>query len=690
MQEAQAYSKRVVPVRSVHHDCGRGPHKEKVMKLRQRTVLLLMVIFVMLTSLVVYQRTTAPIASEASPEDLFVPSEIIVKFRSGATATARNSVRDEFGATVRSTTRRGVELWRLGENEDVRDVVGILSQDGLIEYAHPNYLLIFGNYVNDPNYEEQWGLNNTGQPVNPPDANGTYGTSGADIHIEDAWDITRGDPNNPVIIAVIDNGGYDPNSNFASTLWVNPDETPGNSTDDDGNGKIDDIHGWDYDNNDGDPSAYDFAAGTCHNVAPHGNQVASLIASVPDTTGIVGGIWYVKLMIFRGLSTMNAIDAIDYAVDKGADVISASWQVAPSAGLEEAIKSAWQHEVTFVTIAHNGGVDIDGASSVYPAEYTTPNIIVTAGTDQDDGKVASSNWGGTSVDLAAPGINILTEMPALTGDGACSVGSGNHCITSRDRATCAEEGECPCDPNTIVGITLEYEEGTSFAGPLVAAVAGLVRSQQHSIPAELVIKRILDTVEAVSDYSPTGSTPTVTGGRLNASGAVDNLDTTSPTAVDDLTGVSAGFRSATIQWTSTGDDATTGSAAMYEVRSSASTITNTNWLDATRSGNEPTPDPNAGETESMTVTGLQGWTTNYIALKAYDEWGNADLSNVIACVPGGMCTTHYCVQLGEEYYKSCTWTGNYGGSGCDACCSYSCTITETCSGPGQPSVACQP
>ena len=212
----------------------------------------------------------------------------------------------------RSARRRilWIELWDIGNNS-VEDVMVSLSSDSLIEYAEPNYRLgLEATAPNDPDFSLLWGLDNSGQ---------TGGVADADIDAPEAWDIQTC---TDVVIGVIDTGIDYTHPDLVNNMWTNPGEIAGNSIDDDGNGYIDDVYGWDFVNNDNDP--YDGHS--------HGTHVAGTIAGRgDDVQGVAGVNWSAQLMALNFLSDggwdslMDAVQAIEYATMMGAKLTMNSW-----------------------------------------------------------------------------------------------------------------------------------------------------------------------------------------------------------------------------------------------------------------------------------------------------------------------------------------------------------------------------
>ncbi len=219
-----------------------------------------------------------------------------------------------------------------------------------------------------------------------------------------AWTKTQGNAN--VVIAVIDTGVDYEHSDIVKNIWTNPDEIPGNGRDDDRNGFVDDANGWDFAEEDNTPS----------DPHGHGTHVAGTIGAVGNNElGISGVMWNVKIMPIRYLDSaargdmVGAVRSIEYAILNGAHIINASWGGDEfSLLLRDVIMTAHEEGVIFVAAAGNDdGSNNDGAPT-YPASYDLPNIISVAATGQDGLLADFSNVGPTSVDLAAPGVDIIS------------------------------------------------------------------------------------------------------------------------------------------------------------------------------------------------------------------------------------------------------------------------------------------
>jgi subtilisin family serine protease len=340
----------------------------------------------------------------------YIEREIIVKFKNEVALdnlrfnSASSRAHSATGAAVKRNFRKlnGLQLVKLRGDRSMKDALKAYLENPEVEYAEPNYIVNAALSPNDPNLYKLWGLNNTGQ---------TGGTSDADIDAVEAWDITTGSSN--VVIAVIDSG-VAINSNISvghpelnDNIWTNPGETScTDGIDNDSNGYIDDCFGWDFIDNDNDPMDY----------AGHGTHVAGTIAAVGNNNqGITGVMWDASIMPLRFLdaagsgNTADAISAINYAAANGAHVMNNSWGGGGfSQSLEDAINASG---ILAVCAAGNSGLNND-ATPFYPASYSSDNIISVAATDHNDNLASFSNYGATSVDIAAPGVSIYSTFPA--------------------------------------------------------------------------------------------------------------------------------------------------------------------------------------------------------------------------------------------------------------------------------------
>lgn len=319
-----------------------------------------------------------------------------------------------------------------------------------VEYIEPNYIYRINKQPNDPELSKLWGLINTGDN-NPK---GGKGIAGVDIDAERAWEIQTGSKD--VIVAVIDTG-IDPTlSDLSENMWVNEAElngTPG--VDDDGNGFVDDIHGYDFANK----------SGNLIDDHGHGSHVSGTIgAKGNDGKGIVGVAWNVRLMGLKFLSKSgggsleDALKSIDYATKMGAHIMSNSWGGGGfSQALFDSIQRASDAGILFVAAAGNHRANNDERPS-YPASYDVPNVISVAAVDNKGQLASFSCYGKTSVDMGAPGVDIMSSTP---------------------------DGYAVWD-------------GTSMATPHVSGVAALVLSNEPNLSMVDLRERLIKTSRPVS------------------------------------------------------------------------------------------------------------------------------------------------------------------------------------------------
>ena len=416
-----------------------------------------------------------------APTGDYVPGELLIKYKPEVrSATAAYYQTQYEVTTMKSFNAIGVDHVKLPQTMTVEGALEVFQSDPNVEYAEPNYYQYATGTPNDALFGLLWGMHNTGQTVN-----GTAGIPDADIDAPEAWDITTG--SSSVVVAVVDSGVSTLSvvNDLSGNIWSNPGEIPENGIDDDSNGYVDDVVGWDFVFDDNSPN----------DANGHGTHVAGTVAAVGNnSTGVTGVSWSTKIMALRFLdargsgSTEDAISAILYANAKGAHVINNSWG---GGGYNQSLKDAIDaSSAVVVCAAGNGGSDSIGddndAVPHYPSSYTSSNLIAVAATDQNDNRASFSNYGPTSVDVAAPGVNILSTLS--TG------GYG-------------------------------YLAGTSMAAPHVAGLAALIHtvsssasSGNRTLAATDIIQTIKDTVDPLSSLSGV----IATGGRINAYTAVSS------------------------------------------------------------------------------------------------------------------------------------------------------------------------
>ena len=358
----------------------------------------------------------------------YVPGEVIVKFRKPSPGIPGTTLR-RYLQGVNSLFSRASSISRITGIDnlykitftapiDVVELCAELKNRSDIEYAEPDYLGSFcATLPDDPSFSEQWYLHNTGQ---------SGGTPGVDIKAPEAWDLETGDPD--IVVAVIDTGVDYSHPELSPNIWHNPGEIPDDGVDNDANGYVDDVIGWDFVSVPQYWTADDEDAGPEDNDpmdrAGHGTYCAGVIASVGNNAvGLSGVTWHCKIMAVRvgfrrsdGTSSFQVSDAakgIRYAVDNGADVINLSWIIrGASEVVADAIRYAYSKGV--VVIGAVGNDDTKGA--IFPSSM--PEVISVAATDDNDNRAIwlqpqppmpgeGSNF-GIGIDVAAPGTGILT------------------------------------------------------------------------------------------------------------------------------------------------------------------------------------------------------------------------------------------------------------------------------------------
>jgi subtilisin family serine protease len=513
-----------------------------------------------------------------------VAGEFLVRWRDGAAEADRTASRNAVGAASKRVLRtRKHHLVTLAAGADEGAALKKLQADPNVLYAEPNYLYRHDAVPNDPSFGTLWGLHNTGQ---------SGGTADADIDAPEAWDLTTG--SSSVVVAVLDTGVDFSHPDLSGRQWVNPGEIPANGIDDDGNGFIDDLNGWDFFDGDADPT----------DTEGHGTHVAGTIGARGDNSvGVTGVAWDVRIIGLRflgptGGTTADAVDAYDYAVAlKGAGVnlvaVNNSWGGGGySQALKDAIDAAGAAGILSPCATGNDGTDID-LTPHYPSSYASNSIIAVAASDRNDTMALFSNYGAVGADLFAPGRSILSTIPTSV---TSSIGTSGYDLYS----------------------------GTSMATPHVTGVAALVAARFPGLSLYELRSRILYNVDRKDSLLGRAATC----GRLNAHRALLDVDVDPPGDVTSLAASDPSFSAVQLSWSAPGDDGASGAPSAYGIRYSTSVITSGNFDAATPVECPPLPSA-SGSLETMRVCGLAGATTYYFALIAYDNVGNASaLSNV--------------------------------------------------------------
>ena len=401
-----------------------------------------------------------------------VPGEVVVKIKPGQTQKFL-AKKSSLGVQVKKSMKllSGEFVVLRAKSKSISSLLEELKRSPEVVYAEPNFLYqIQTPRSPDPLFGKLWGLLNTGN--NEPGEDGEYtnsgGLLGADINAENAWKITKGSKR--IVVAVIDTGIDYTHPDLKENLWVNQKEIKGNNLDDDGNGYVDDVHGWNAAADTGDPM----------DGHSHGTHCAGTIGARHDNgIGVAGVMGEVSLMAVKFLtdegsgSLEDAIEAIDYATKMNVDVMSNSWGGASSSqALEDAIKVASERGILFVAAAGNSGTNNDTTPN-YPANLRIDNVISVAAHTHGDSLADFSSFGKNTVHVAAPGNNILS---------------------------------------TTTGNTYKVYSGTSMATPHVAGVLGLYLSQVGRQDVGALRERLMATTVPSGAYRKS----IMSGGRVDA------------------------------------------------------------------------------------------------------------------------------------------------------------------------------
>lgn len=408
----------------------------------------------------------------AVPKIESVPGEYVVRLKQNQMQTKSvRALSQDLGVFIKSTIpSQNIVVIQRPVFETEKSVLKTLAQNDLVDVIEPNYIYRINKSSNDPMMEQLWGLKNFGQK----DSTGVVGKNGTDINIEKAWDIQTG--SKKMIVAVIDTGVDNNHPDLKANMWKNLTELNGKKgVDDDGNGVVDDIYGYNAVTGLGD--AMDDQG--------HGSHCSGTIgAKGNDGKGIVGVNWDVSIMAVKfldknGSGTLeNAIKAIDYATKMGAKVLSNSWGGgAFSQTLFDSIKRSEAAGAIFIAAAGNDSNNNDSNPS-YPAGYLIDNIISVAAHDNKGSIASFSNYGKKTVHIGAPGVNVYSST----------------------------------------GGKYDSWSGTSMATPHVSGVAALLWSNEPQLNAAEIKQRLLVTARPIAGLRG----KTRTGAMVDAYAALTN------------------------------------------------------------------------------------------------------------------------------------------------------------------------
>lgn len=363
--------------------------------------------FVRLGSLAIFS-----FAVSAFGQASFVDGELIVKYRNhGGVSTSRSAIGFARRAVSNNMTIKAhfeeLSMYHvaLPDGKDVNQAIRDLKNDPDVEYAEPNYIIKKASVsgVEQEYSAEELQMASSSQVM----------STGADIGLNQMYQRSSGQVSSlsaRPIVAVIDTGLDLTHSVITGTnaVWTNPGEIANNQIDDDGNGFVDDVHGWNF----------VAGSGTMYDDDGHGTHVTGIVLSVdqnifaPSLHTSKVQIMPLKFLDSTGSgSTSNAIRAIYYAVQNGAVVLNNSWGGSDySSALNEAIAYSYNAGAVFVAAAGNAGLNND-SSPMYPANYNVPNIISVAAITDSDSLASFSDFGGNSVHIGSPGVWILSTLP---------------------------------------------------------------------------------------------------------------------------------------------------------------------------------------------------------------------------------------------------------------------------------------
>lgn len=412
-------------------------------------------------------------------KEMAVANQVLVTVRRGTDRTVMDALARGAGARV-VRRLKGSECYLFEADETTLDtlprLIAALKGFAAVKTVEANGVGEGAVVPNDPLFPQQWALRNVGQ---------TGGTPGADVAAEELWDFV--DSAHRVVVAVLDSGlDYD-HPDLVGIRWANTGEVSGNGIDDDGNGQVDDLGGWDFVDDDADPrDDHDHGTHVTGTMAARRNNGLG-VSGVCETTSVIP----CKVLNSSNLGNVSdLVEAIDYARLSGARVMNLSLQNFPdSINLQEAIDRAEAADILIVAAAGNQGRNNDVFPN-YPSSFANSNVISVGNSTANDTPASGSNFGATNVDLFAPGSSIYSTLR-----------------------------------NGAYG----FYTGTSMSAPHVTAAAALIRALNPGWTQAEVKACIMDNVDTVSALQGMCAT----GGRLNLRRAVFAAITGGPTSDPD-------------------------------------------------------------------------------------------------------------------------------------------------------------
>jgi len=404
----------------------------------------------------------------------------------GSENSLENNIRKADEILVKFKDSDKINTVKIAQADDFYEILDYFNNNSETEYAEPNYLYNAAIIPSDTYYKNQWHL--------------------IKIKAPEAWDYTRESPE--IIIAIVDSGVQISHLDLRDNIWSNKNEIADNGADDDKNGFIDDVNGWDFVNNTADPNPK-FSNGFTEAGILHGTIVAGVAAaSGNNASGISGVTWRTKLMPLKVLndsgegSTDKVIKAIDYAINNGADVINLSFVgFGFSKSLDAAIRRAYESGIIIVAAAGNEQDQGEGYSldqtPMYPACHDGNNgenmVIGVVATDTLDQKASFSSYGFNCVDIAAPGVNIYSTS-----------------VYSPAQSVAGSFFDKYYDG---------YWSGTSMAAPIVSASVALVEAANPALNRNQVIDILINNADNINRLNPQFLNQ-LGSGRINLAGSV--------------------------------------------------------------------------------------------------------------------------------------------------------------------------
>lgn len=399
-------------------------------------------------------KPTTAIRAESAP---FRPGGVLVKFKPGASIAEMQATLARLGLYIeREISSLGIKSLAVPPGQELA-IAEMMKHNPSVEYAEPDYFVTAALVPNDSHWSNQW--------------------APAKIRAPAAWEITTG--GEEITIAVLDTGVELNHPDLVAKIWTNPGEIPANSLDDEGNGKVDDVHGWHFYHDCSNSDCLPFEDNELQDDNGHGTHVAGIAAAETNNeTGIAGISWEARLMPVKVLDEYgngwysDVIAGIVYATDNGADIINLSLGGEESSeALQDAVDYSYTHGVLLVAATGNTGEAV-----LYPAACN--RVLAVGATNSSDQRPRFSNY-GPEIDVAAPGVSILSTWPKLDG--------------------------------------YWYKSGTSMAAPHVAGLAALIKSARP----ELTNKRVAQAItQTALDLGPPGWDEFYGWGRIDAYRAV--------------------------------------------------------------------------------------------------------------------------------------------------------------------------